>query len=407
MLAVLWLAKETGNDHLQVVPLFEMIDDLSACGNIMARLYEDPAYRNHLAGFEDHQEVMLGYSDSNKDGGFLTSNWCLYRAQKDLTATAKRFGIKQTHFHGRGCTIGRGGGPTNQAILAQPQGTIDGRIKVTEQGEVVSSKYSNPVIAERNLELVITAVIAASLLEQKISVRQKKWEAAMDFLSEAAYQSYRWLVDGSPEFMEYFVRSTPIQEISKLNIGSRPAHRRQMGSMADLRAIPWVFSWMQSRQTVPGWYGFGSAVEAYLAKNKKKGLELLRQMYQSWPFFKAVVDFMQMSTQKADMHIAKHYAGLEIKEKLRTKYFGMIKREFDATNQAILNITEQKEILENAYALRHSILLRNPYVDPLSYAQVILLKQIRNGRSKKNKEDLERAIHLSINGVAHGLRNTG
>lgn len=407
MLAVLWLAKETRNEKLQVVPLFEMIDDLKNCGKIMSDLYQDPTYRKHLQRFGKDQEIMLGYSDSNKDGGFLTSNWYLYCAQKNLTETAKKFGIKQTLFHGRGGTIGRGGGPTNQAILAQPEGTINGRIKITEQGEVVSSKYSNPVIAERNLELVISAVMAASILVEKPSSKQGRWEEVMEYLSEAALKGYHKLVDGTPEFMRYFSETTPIHEISRMNIGSRPALRKQLGGVSDLRAIPWVFSWMQSRQTVPGWFGFGSAVDQYLAMNASQGLNLLREMYQDWPFFKAIVDFMQMSTQKADMHISRHYAGLAGDEKIREKYFGMIKREFDATNQAILAITEQHEILDNAYALQHSIRLRNPYVDPLSYAQVILLQEIRDGKSKKNKEELERAVLLSINGVAHALRNTG
>lgn len=407
MLAVLWLAKETQNEKLQVVPLFEMIDDLKNCSQIMTDLYKDAMYKKHLKRFDNAQEIMLGYSDSNKDGGFITSNWYLYSAQTQLTATAKEFGIRQTLFHGRGGTIGRGGGPTNQAILAQPRGTIDGRIKITEQGEVVSSKYSNPFIAERNLELVISAILAASLIEQKPSPKRTKWEKAMSYLSDAAYKAYHKLVDGTPEFMQYFSHTTPIHEISRMNIGSRPALRKQVGGIEDLRAIPWVFSWMQSRQTVPGWYGFGSAVDQFLALNPSNGLTLLRQMYQEWPFFKAIVDFMQMSTQKADMHISRHYANLEPKQAIREKYFGIIKREFDATNKAVLAITEQEEILDNAYTLQHSIRLRNPYVDPLSYAQTILLKELRSGRSKKNREELERAVLLSINGVAHALRNTG
>ncbi len=406
MLAVLWLAYETGNDDLMVVPLFETIEDLKNCGKIMAMLYEDPSYKRHLVSLDRHQEIMLGYSDSNKDGGFLTSNWCLYEAQEDLTETAKKYGVKQTLFHGRGGTIGRGGGPTNQAILAQPRGTINGRVKITEQGEVISSKYSNPIIAERNLELVITAVLAASVQDAKSSPKNNEWEKIMRELSESAYKSYRELVVEAPGFFQYYTESTPIDEVSRLNIGSRPASRRQRGGIEDLRAIPWVFSWMQSRQTVPGWFGFGSAVDQYLATHTLSGLGTLREMYQQWPFFKALVDFMQMSTQKADMHIARHYAGLVHDEKQREKFFGMITKEFDATLQAILLVTQQEEILQNAYALQHSIRLRNPYVDPLSYAQVILIKQLR-GPELKRREEMERAVLLSINGVAHGLRNTG
>ena len=406
VLSVLWLAYETQNKDLMVVPLFERIEDLKGCGQVMRALYQDPVYKRHLSALGCCQEIMLGYSDSNKDGGFLTSNWALYSAQKELTEAAEAFGVKQTLFHGRGGTIGRGGGPTNQAILAQPRGTINGRVKITEQGEVVSSKYSNPMLAERNLELIISAVIAASLLGNESSTKQKKWEAVMRELSDTAYRAYRRLVDGSETFLQYFHESTPINEISRLNIGSRPASRGQFAGLEDLRAIPWVFSWMQSRQTVPGWYGFGSAVDQYLSMNTMSGLSLLREMYQEWPFFTALVDFMQMSMQKADMHIARYYAGLVSREDLRDKFFGLVSQEHHATRQAILLVTQQREILDNAYALQHSIRLRNPYVDPLSYAQVILLRELRKPKLK-DREEVERAVLLSINGVAHGLRNTG
>ncbi len=406
VLSVLWLASETRNKKLMIVPLFETIEDLKQCAQVMESLYQNPAYKNHLETLGRHQEIMLGYSDSNKDGGFLTSNWCLYLAQQELTRTAKQYGIKQELFHGRGGTIGRGGGPTNQAIMAQPRGTIEGRIKITEQGEVVSSKYSNPLIAERNLELVISAVLAATLLDDKPSPKREAWEEAMHMLSEAAYQRYRAFVYETNGFMDYYKQSTPIDEVSRLNIGSRPARRRDNEKIEDLRAIPWVFSWMQSRQTVPGWFGFGAAFNQYVALNPKTGLSLLREMYQEWPFFRAVVDFMQMSTQKADMHIARHYADLVEDEELRTRFFQWVVTEFNDTIKAILAITRQKEILDNNYALQHSIRLRNPYVDPISYAQLILLKELRQMKGR-HSEDLERAVLLSINGVAHGLRNTG
>ncbi len=406
VLSVLWLALETRNVGLMVVPLFETIEDLKNCGEVMAALYQDLVYKNYLASQGFQQEIMLGYSDSNKDGGFLSSNWYLYMAQKNLTETAKRFGVTQTLFHGRGGTIGRGGGPTNQAILAQPRGTIDGRLKVTEQGEVVSSKYSNPVIAERNLELVISAVIAASLLDQESSSKYRRWEEVMEQLSSAAFRTYRRFVYESDGFLQYYTESTLIEEISRLNIGSRPPKRRATEGIQDLRAIPWVFSWMQSRQTVPGWFGFGSAVDHFLSAESMQGLSTLREMYQEWPFFTALVDFMQMSTQKADMHIARYYAGLVGDADLREEFFGIIIKEFDSTLQAILSITQQKQILDNNYALQHSIRLRNPYVDPLSYAQVILLKRLRQP-NPENREELERAVLLSINGVAQGLRNTG
>ncbi len=404
VLAVVWLAHETRNEGLMVVPLFETIEDLKNCGKVMSALYSDHAYKHYLARFGKSQEIMLGYSDSNKDGGFVGSNWYLYEAQKDLNEAAKKFKIKQTLFHGRGGTIGRGGGPTNQAIMAQPRGTINGRIKITEQGEVVSTKYSNPVIAERNIELVVSAVIAATVLEKPPGAKLKNWENLMREIADAAFISYRELVDAE-DFFEYYNQSTPVAEIARLNIGSRPAKRKESTGLQDLRAIPWVFSWMQSRQTVPGWYGFGSAVEAVLDKNPG-AVSTLREMYRKWPFFRAIVDFMQMSTQKADMHISRQYAELVTRDNLRANFFKKITGEFNLTIKAILEITEQKEILENAYTLQHSIQLRNPFIDPLSYAQVILLKKLRR-QDAKQLEALERAVHLSINGVAHGLRNTG
>ena len=407
ILSALWLARETKNDDLMIVPLFETIEDLKNSSRVMSELYEDSVYKKHLQLLGRHQEIMLGYSDSNKDGGFVTSNWHLYQAQKELTEVSKSHGVKQTLFHGRGGTIGRGGGPTNQAILAQPRGTIEGRIKITEQGEVISSKYANPLTAERNLELVISAVLAATELDFDQEPKRKRWEEVMQEISDAAYEAYRQFVYDTEGFLEYYEKSTPINEVSRLNIGSRPAKRRESMKIEDLRAIPWVFSWMQSRQTVPGWYGFGYAFNRFLALKSMAGLGTLREMYQEWPFFKAIVDFMQMSTQKADMHIARHYADLVENEDLRKKFFGMVTSEFDATIQAILSITQQEEILEKSYALQHSIQLRNPYVDPLSYAQVTLLEKLRSLSDSRQREELERAVLLSINGVAHGLRNTG
>lgn len=408
--SVLWLASETDNKQLMVVPLFETIEDLKNCAQVMDAIYEDPLYKKFLEHADYHQEIMLGYSDSNKDGGFLASNWHLYLAQKDLSEISRRHGVRLTLFHGRGGTIGRGGGPTNQAILAQPLGTIRGRLKITEQGEVISSKYSNPFIAERNLELVLTAVLAATLMDEEPPADFTDWENIMSELSEAAYEAYRDLI-GLPRFPEYFRESTPLEEVSRLNIGSRPASRKQEFNIKDLRAIPWVFSWMQSRHTIPGWYGFGSAFRRLIPETSGAKLQELRQMYRQWPFFRALIDFMQMSAQKADMHIARHYAGLVRDETLRKEIFGRIVEEFEWTREAILEITEQKEILENSYALKHSIRLRNPYVDPLTYAQVILLAKFRRhgegAAASQTREDIERAVHLSINGVAHGLRNTG
>ena len=407
ILTVLWLAHETGNHGLMIVPLFETIEDLRGAAGVMQSLYEEPFYCKHLEKLGRCQEVMLGYSDSNKDGGFVTSNWMLYQAQKELTRAAEKFHVKQTLFHGRGGSIGRGGGPANQAILSQPKGTIQGRIKITEQGEVVSSKYSNPHIAERNLELVASAVIMAGLLSPMPSPKLEAWEAMMQTLSDAAYRAYADFVHESTGFMEYYGGSTPIGEVSNLNIGSRPSCRRDSGDFKSLRAIPWVFSWMQSRQTVPGWFGFGSAFNQVVREKRSPGLSVFREMYQEWPFFKALIDFMQMSTQKADMHIAGCYANLVKNLEVRDKYFRVIKQEFEDTVRALLLITQQDEILEEQVTLQHSIRLRNPYIDPLSYAQLILLEKLRKTAKPAHRDALQRAVALSINGVAHGLRNTG
>ena len=404
--SILWLAAETGSQDVMTVPLFETIEDLQNAAPIMEALYTDGLYQKHLARWGGRQEIMLGYSDSNKNGGFLTSNWGLYRAQKVLSDSAKKHRIKLTLFHGRGGSIGRGGGPSNQAIMAQPEGSMGGRIKITEQGEIISLKYSNPLIAERNLELVLSAVLAADFLYYQASPKIQEWEKHMQFLSDAAFRQYRKLVYENKSFLQYFYESTPIDEVSRLNIGSRPARRAQTQAIEDLRAISWVFSWMQSRQPVPGWYGFGTAVDQYISKNGMAGLSKLREMYQEWPFFRVLVDFAQMSAQKGDMHIARHYANLVRNPAIRDYYYNDIQREYDATLQAILSITQQKNILDNAQALQHSIRLRNPYVDPLSYAQVILLKALR-ASNPKDREKLERAVLLSINGVAHAIRNTG
>ncbi len=406
VLSVLWLLTEIGNKPLNIVPLFELIDDLKHAPATMEALYKNTTYQKHLKERDQEQEIMLGYSDSNKDGGFIPSNWHLYQAQKKLAAVTKKHKIHLKLFHGRGGTIGRGGGPLNQAIAAQPKGTINGRIKITEQGETISSKYFNPSTAERNLELTISAVLLASFLELGQSEKTGHWEKIMENLSDAAYGQYRGVIYSDNDFKKYFSEATPIKEISKLNIGSRPAKRQQSEEIADLRAIPWVFSWMQSRQTLPGWFGFGTAFRRYIAMNAMAGLSELREMYQEWPFFHALIDFMQMSMEKGDMHIAKHYMGLVSDKAIGRKIYEEIIKEHELVREAILLITHQSEMLEKSPSLSHSIQLRNPYVDPLSYAQIILLKMLRKAKPK-DKEKLERAVHLSINGVAHGLRNTG
>jgi phosphoenolpyruvate carboxylase len=386
--------------RVDLVPLFETIDDLRRCDDVMAELFLTPDYRKHLKARGDVQEVMVGYSDSNKDGGYFTSGWELYKAQLDLTEKAKQYGIKQILFHGRGGAIGRGGGPLNQAILAQPPGTVQGRIKITEQGEMIHSKYGNPFMAERNLELVLSAMIEAELLRDPLDLKSE-WVKSAESLSQLSYKAYRSLVYEDPDFVTFFSQGTPIHEIQELNIGSRPS-RRVAGSesIEDLRAIPWVFSWTQSRFTLPGWYGFGSAVRQWSGDKKQ-----LRQMYLEWPFFKAQIDFMEMSAQKADMHIARRYSELVEDRAIRERIFSRIEEEYRWLLESILLITSESETLANNPTLQTSINLRNPYVDALSYFQISLLKAWR--ASGRTREDLKRAVLLSINGVANGMRNTG
>ncbi len=385
---------------VDIVPLFETIDDLRHCDEVVAALYEHPAYRRHLRRRGNIQEIMVGYSDSNKDGGYFTSGWELYKAQMELTAIAKHFGIKQILFHGRGGAIGRGGGPVNQAILAQPPETVQGRIKITEQGEMIYSKYGNPYLAERNLELVISAMVESELLRDPLELTPE-WAKTAEALSQLSYKAYRGLVYEDPDFVTFFNQCTPIHEIQELHIGSRPS-RRVSGSsrIEDLRAIPWGFSWTQSRYTLPGWYGFGSAVRQWPGDKN-----LLRQMYRSWPFFKAQVDFMEMSAQKADMHIAQRYAELVEDKAIRDRIFSRIEEEYRWLREGILQITSEKETLQSNPTLQSSIKLRNPYVDALSYFQISLLKEWR--ASGRTRDDLKRAVLLSINGVANGMRNTG
>jgi len=406
--------------RVNIVPLFETIADLRHCHLVMANLYKHPLYRKHLKILGQRQEVMVGYSDSNKDGGYFTSGWELYKAQIHLTLAAEAAHIQQHLFHGRGGAIGRGGGPLNQAIMAQPPGTLQGYIKITEQGEMIYNKYGNPYLADRNLELILSAMIEAELLRDPISP-EPEWTLAVEELSDRSFNIYRALVYDDPEFVTFFTQTTPIYEISELNIGSRPARRPAShvpgdGSQGktvalrieDLRAIPWGFSWMQSRYTLPGWYGFGSAVETWLnedTEEKAKRIKRLQTMYSRWSFFKAQVDFMQMSSQKADMHIARRYAELVEDPILRDRIFSTIEKEHQLLGSLIKVITAQEDLLDNYPTLQTSIKLRNPYVDALSYFQISLLRQWRE--TGRTREDLKRAVLLSINGIANGMRNTG
>lgn len=411
LLAVLLLAREANLyqpgaiSRLNIVPLFETGADLAAAAAIMDTVLRSTAYRQHLALRGDVQEIMLGYSDSNKDGGFVHAHWSLYSAQVALAKIAADHKVGLRLFHGRGGAVGRGGGPANRAILGQPPGTVSGRIKITEQGEVISDRYAEPDTAYRHQEQVINAVLRSSF-SSTASLLPAAWQAAMEDLANHSRHTYRTLVYDHPRFVEYFRTATPITEISRLKIGSRPASRKASDRIEDLRAIPWVFSWMQSRHTLPGWFGLGSALDAYIARDAA-GLFTLREMYAQWPFFSTIIDNAQMIVAKADMDIAARYAALVPDQALRDEIFGIIRAEYDRTVQRVCDIAQIEEVLATNPILNHSIKQRNPYVDPLSFVQIELLRRLRADPGGSEHAALEDAILLSINGIAAGLKNTG
>jgi len=415
LLEILLLLKEGGMMHgvlgdeqasaaLIVVPLFETIADLRNAERIMSAFYALPGISALARASGGVQEVMLGYSDSNKDGGIFTSNWEVYRAS---IALAKLFdemsGIRLRLFHGRGGTVGRGGGPTYQAILAQPSGTVNGQIRMTEQGEVIASKYANAEIARRNLEALSAAFIEASLLAVERPTRKQFLDAAAA-LSEESMKAYRALVYETPEFNDFFFAATPIAEIAELNIGSRPASRRGTKSIEDLRAIPWSFSWGQARAALPGWFGFGSAVKAFVADGPSVKMALLKQMYEEWPFFRALLSNMDMVLAKADMRIARRYADLVPDEAKANTIFGAVEAEWEATVNAMNAITETTVRLADNPSLARSIRHRFPYIAPLNHLQIELIRRWRSGQ---HAEKIRRGILISINGIAAGLRNSG
>lgn len=433
LLEVLLLQKETGLLHvewdaagaprdvraeLMVIPLFETIPDLRCAPDIMERFMTLPLVKQLIAHQGKLQEVMLGYSDSNKDGGFLTSNWELYKAETrlvDLFSTAR---VKLRLFHGRGGTVGRGGGPSHDAILAQPAGTVNGQIRLTEQGEIIASKFSNPEIGRRNLELLVAATLEASLLPHGANGRQAKrmasFENVMEELSEHAYGAYRDLVYETPGFTDYFFSATPIAEIAELNIGSRPASRKSTRRIEDLRAIPWGFSWGQCRLLLPGWYGFGSAVSSWLHQDVspgeyKKRVIVLRSMFKEWPFFATLLSNMDMVLAKTDLAVASRYATLVNDRKLRNSIFKRITEEHERTVACLAIITGTRERLANNPLLARSIKNRFAYLDPLNHLQVELIKRHRTvaASGRDRDERAQRGIHLTINGIAAGLRNTG
>ena len=417
LLEVLLLQKEVGLLRgtldeapvvdLIVVPLFETIEDLRNAAPIMRAFYALPGVAALVERSGGEQDIMLGYSDSNKDGGIFTSNWELYRAELALVELFDELPqMRLRMFHGRGGTVGRGGGPSYQAILAQPPGTVRGQIRLTEQGEVIASKYANPEIGRRNLETLVAATLEATLL-QPTKPATKAFLAAAQELSNASMAAYRALVYDTAGFADYFFSATPIREIAQLNIGSRPASRKPSQRIEDLRAIPWGFSWGQCRLTLPGWYGFGSAVEAFVnAPGKQPAAQwaLLRKMNRHWPFFSTLLSNMDMVLAKSDIALASRYSELVSDTRLRKKVFAAMEAEWQRTAQALSRITGEKERLANNTALARSIRHRFPYIDPLHHLQVELIRRWRDGQ---HDERVQTGIHISINGIAAGLRNTG
>lgn len=419
MLEVMVLAKEAGLFRkevdgtivcsIQSVPLFETIDDLHAAPEIMRTLLNLPVYRQSVAAMNQMQEIMLGYSDSNKDGGVVTANYELRVAMYELTKVANEFNMKLKFFHGRGGALGRGGMPLNRSILAQPPGTVGGGIKITEQGEVLSSRYSLKGIAYRSLEQATSALLTSSMYRRfgKEEKWNGQWEGIISQISAVSLEKYQDLIFRDPDFFTFFKESTPLPEIGELNIGSRPSKRKKSDRFEDLRAIPWVFAWTQSRYLLPAWYAAGSGLQSFY-QDKEENLQVLQTMYREFQFFRSLIDTLQMAIAKADLLIAKEYAGMTENDDARQRILGLITEEYELTSGLILKITGQKEILDNVPVIQESIRLRNPYVDPLSYLQVQLLSELRTARGQDEEDsELLREVLLTINGIAAGLRNTG
>ncbi|HEY3026442.1 MAG TPA: phosphoenolpyruvate carboxylase [Pyrinomonadaceae bacterium] len=420
VLAFIWLAQLCGlrveaapdsrggrDPGLMPVPLFESIEDLRNCPEICRRLWTSADYDRLLDSWDRQQEVMLGYSDSNKDGGMLTSAWEIYKAHRALHAVAAECRVKLRLFHGRGGTVGRGGGPTHRAIVAQPRNAFSGSLKITEQGEVLYWKYSDAALAERNLELMVAASLEAlarpGSAQSEEAGEEERWEAAMEQMSENAFAFYREHIVENPDVLTYFEEATPVQELEHARIGSRPARRGETRELADLRAIPWVFGWMQSRHVLPGWFGVGYALEQF-AGTDAEGERLLQKMAKGFPFFSDLIGNVEIGMAKADLTIAHRYAALVTDVGLRERVFGMMVDEFERTGRMILRVTGQKELLSGNPVLARSIRLRNPYVDPLSLIQFALLRRKQAG---EESEVLNYALAATINGIAAGLRNTG
>ncbi|MBC7541466.1 MAG: phosphoenolpyruvate carboxylase, partial [Candidatus Sericytochromatia bacterium] len=412
--AVVWLAEISGvqvaasadgkDPGLMPVPLFESIEALRSAPETCRRLWTDPAYQPYLDSWQRRQEVMLGYSDSNKDGGMLTSTWEIFKAHRALHRTAEAADIRLRLFHGRGGTVGRGGGPTHEAIVAQPVGAFSGAIRITEQGEVLNWKYADPILAARNLELMVAASLEALTRPNGPAPgSEDTWEATMETLSQDAYAFYRTHIADNPDVLTYFEHATPTQELALARLGSRPSRRGQAKGLDDLRAIPWVFGWMQSRHVLPAYFGVGHALERFVAGAPAEAA-LLQRMYREFPLFRELVVNVATGMAKGDLTIARLYAELVPDQALRERVFGMIVEEFERTHRMVLLVSGENTLLQSKPVLARSIRLRNPYVDPMSLIQVDLLRRKRAGEAS---EDLDYALAMTINGIAAGLRNTG
>lgn len=397
------VAGQEDDPGLMPVPLFESIQDLRACPEICQELWQSPAFKRFIDSWGRRQEVMLGYSDSNKDGGMITSLWEIYKAHGALHRVAAECNVDLTLFHGRGGTVGRGGGPTHRALVAQPVGAFNGHFKITEQGEVLNWKYAEPVLAERSLELMVAASLEALVRPGGTDqINDEQWRTAMEGLSASSFKYYREKIAENPDLLPYFEQSTPVSELDNVRIGSRPARRKQSLKLEDLRAIPWVFGWMQSRCVLPAWFGVGHAFQKFIAQ--PDGLETLSRMFREFPFFNDLINNVEMGLAKADFNIARIYSMLVTDEAIRERIFPMLQQEFERTCGILLKITGQSELLQNNPVLARSIRLRNPYVDPMSILQTELL---RRKRTEKHNPELDYVLGATINGIAAGLRNTG
>ncbi|HUZ45419.1 MAG TPA: phosphoenolpyruvate carboxylase [Terriglobia bacterium] len=400
--------RERYRSSFDVIPLFETLDDLEAGPTILDRLLKDKVYRRILRSRGNFQEVMLGYSDSVKDGGYFAANWALFKAQKRLCQVAEKRHIRLGLFHGKGGTIGRGGGQSHRSVQAQPYAAPGGRMRITEQGEVISLKYANLEIAERNLEQLVTSVLDTHFVHRKHQPQREqsdRWEEYAEEIGLASSGFYRHLVYGTPDFVEFFRQATPIDLIENLRLGSRPSRRSNSKDLSNLRAIPWVFAWTQSRHFIPAWYGLGYGLQKFLELHPEGGRELLREMYQHWPFFAVVIDNAEASLAKTDLYIARRYDALCRPASLRQEISGRIEEEYQRTVRCVLEITESKRLLERQPVLEESIRLRNPYVDPLNFLQIRFLEQWR--RARKPSPELHRLLQITVGGIAFGMKSTG